>query len=802
MPTAFSDSVDGSIDTDLSRITIGKDWSELAIDDDSEVLKSNKYAIRLRSRNDEVITSRVDNIRYRDEVDAAQNPQFDIPPKDLIIENQLEYLSGDIQLFIDGVVAFAGEVLKIETSQTEGDNISIKAKSPGRRLADDSVDFQPDNTVLQDVMAKMVDRTNDFHTEMDDELPPSSSTNVNITDDVIFTDGSSGSVEFNNLHPDASEIEYINVKAFTSPNINLIIKVDEDDEEDFVYELSDLDFNNFGEWEMVEVPSFPEASYDLHFELDDGSILFDWIIITSRDVVRTVDPPVIESIGEEEFFYDRSGSELEEEAIEWEDDDGLVWTGNSFRNAQKGIFYAIDDDYINTTSDPNATNGVAWLGDSGNIGGSIGYSSSEPIESWELHYRVKTTNPEELDEDSDLGLYVEVDGDRSEFDGFIPPDDDYEWRSLVSWDDPQHDDWPEDITNSQIEVGSLSSSDVDINICSFYLAHGVVSDKSYTYVFDNELNEPEGHLDRPYEYVDTTEVEFTGVSSEENITDALTEVSFSNISDPVVSNWGPTQRVSDTAGYPAYPGDTSISSSFPYTGVDHQVRVRLTASGQERNTDSPRRGYQSMSISSYEVFTSTNDLEIVFDQTLSGNRLQVLSELADSSTFHYRWDGNDCQIFQRGTRKTSPGLRKEGVESSVGIEDVYSSAEVFGFDGIHSGIIEAENPPDFIDRHKEIRDPDIETELDAIRRAIGFLRDNSSIEYEGNITTLPTFAPVGEEIDGSIFSHGQDMIIEEVDYGKRRSNITLGFKQKLSRKIRGLDDRTTSITRRQTTASN
>jgi len=124
---------------------------------------------------------------------------------------------------------------------------------------------------------------------------------------------------------------------------------------------------------------------------------------------------------------------------------------------------------------------------------------------------------------------------------------------------------------------------------------------------------------------------------------------------------------------------------------------------------------------------------------------------------------------------------------------------VYGQNGIYSGVIEADNPPSFVDRNKEIRDADIETELDAQRRAISFLRNNSTIEYEGSIDTMPTFAPVGEMMDGSLFDHGQDMVIETVSYGKDRTSISLGFEQRLSRKIRGLDRDTSSLTRSQTT---
>lgn len=984
MPSAFSDSEQDSVETDLSRVTIEKDWSELAIDDGSNIIKANDYALQLISRDAEsVITTPVDSLRFRDEVNAAQNPRFEIPPHDELVEKQFDFLSGSIYFFVSGDLAFAGEITKIESSQNIGENISIKTRNPGQRAADGSVDFQPDNTVLQDVMAKMVDRTNDVHSEMADEIDNAVLDGVEVVDDVVLTTENSGSIRFNDVHTDASEIKYINIKSFSEPRITLRVYIN--DEEEYSIDIEDSDANNFGEWSRIGIPALPAEAYDLEFEIEGGSFLFDWISIASLDVTRTTIPPEIETTGEDEFFYDVESSDIinsvvedtlgdglqegsdrietrqvsawargfpkQEFDTEFENGEGSVleyegatiswsptisdpmdewgawfrykvyeqlvnrnsdhtngetaydddwdgaaeasteqvavedssvkitgdaeksfqWTyrrsdedwevgdpGNrdDFRvtgqgyvtstsdmfrmGVQAGSFQPVDnedgygfrqdsdeleliryDDGSTTTLDTTSMTAVAneWFdweievgGDGGvsasisNSEGSWSVSDGDHEHIWFGEFFVDTFDTFYIDdilgEVDDARIDLEMTVDNNSFDVSRIIQDEYrewEWRPLIIYDFSS--DFPKTASGTfDLEVEALSDSNRAIVVSPICIVPHTREWDSGD--FDTEVHEPNGHLDYPPVYsngeVFDNSFDFESVASEENIFQSTTSTSLTNTDEPT-GQWGPSQRTTDTAPFLEPRNKDTVTDSYPYTGVDHQVRMHLSGAGSERNDDSPRFGYQRMAITAYEVTISTNDLEIVFDQSLTGNRLSVMSELADDSSYFFRWEGNNAHIFQRGAEKTDPELRSEEINSSVGIEDVYSSAEVFGFDGIRSGVIEAKNPPEFIDRHKEIRDQNIETELDARRRAIGFLRDNSTIEYEGNITTLPTFAPVGALIDGEMFNHGEDMVIESIRYGKRRTTIELGFKQKLSRKIRGLNRSTTSITRRQTT---
>jgi len=805
MPTQ-ADSIQSSVSTDPSELKIDKEWRKEVINDDSVVFDEETYSLRIHKRDSgEEYIKEVTSVSFRDSVNAAYNPTFSVPYEEDISNSPEDFLGSSVEWFIDGILGFSGEAIVVDASEREEDDIDIKCRSPGHELSDESVDFQPDNEVYQDVLLKIIDRFNDFDSENSEEIDSAQPTGVTISGNTVFGDG--GYIEYPSVGSSAYDVDRINVKCY-SPNgeVELIFSTSE---YSFSYSFSNLDKNSYGEWETVDVPVFPDESYDIRFNIDDGGYIIDWISITERKLTRDAIAPDISSVGDSEELYSRSFSELESNAdpdytgVIFDEDvsnddgttTGVVWDNGVYRTRQKAVWYTYDSDSLNSASDSDATNGYAYLGDSGNLGDDVKYSPDDTIYDWELHARIKTRSQENPDPDAVWS--VEVDGVTHTVSA-IAPNTEYEWRTVAEGN--YFSDWDDDVSGSssiEITFENDSSSEVDISVCSFVLTHGEQSPFVFlNYTFDNELSSG-GQLDRPYEYSSGT-VTFEPGVSDDNISFAETETSLINTNSPIDS-WGPAHRTDDTTPFFGPRDSDIVEDSFVNTGVSHRVQVHLAASGQQRENDSPRRGYEPMQLSSYSVSVSTNDLEIIFDQTLTGNRLSVISELVDSSTFVFRWNGNECKVFQRGQEEANVDLRAENIVSSVGIEDTYTSVEVFGVGGLSSGIYEAENPPDFVDRHKEIRDTNIETELDARREAIAFLRNNSSIEYEGEISTLPTFAPVGAMISGDNFSHGQDMMIEEVRYRKNNTTISLGFERRLARKLTGIDRTNTALVREQTT---
>ena len=792
MITATSDSVPTSVETDLSKVPIDKEWSRLAIDDGTKIIKNNEYALRLISRNGEIVTTRSTNLSYRDEVSAAQNPRFDIPPHEDIRNNIEEYLNGSVQFYVSGELAFAGDIIKITTSQKEGDDFTVKTRNPGRRLRDQNVDITPENSILQDTMAKIVDRQNDVRGEYDNHIGSASFNQTTTLGDIVaVADGNtSGTVTFQNIDSDASIIDYIKVKVYTDTTVEFRLLPNDSNEDDVIFTLDGLDKNNFGEWETIQIPELPAVSYDIEFELNGQGLLHDWVVVSGNEVTRNVTAPDINTVGQDEFFYNRSDAELDatllpnqSKSVKYDSDTGNI------RARRAGELYRFDGLYGNVpSSEEGGVQGEAVLLQPGDSLQTTTLTSPDEIEDGGFSVRAKAAGGS----GDNYAWSVDLDvGGRSltDFTLQLEPN---EW----TWE-PIFGSTLNTGTSIDLDLTSRSENTQDVYIDVVWWGHAPTSEHYNDPFFTNTIND-EGNLNFPREYVSEAWATFEAQVSPENITQATTTASLINTDSPNFA-WGPVQRVTTDIAFDEIPDNSeTVTDSYPFAGVDHQVRIYIGSSGFDE-TQLPSRGYQSIEVEDYEVTVSTNDLEVIFDQNITGNRLQAISELADSSTQFYRWEGNRCEIFQRGTRKTNVDLRKEEINSSVGIEDVYTAVEVYGRDGVTSGLVEADNPPDFVDRDKELRDPDILTDSDAQRRAVSFLRNNSSVEYEGDITTLPTFAPVGEEIDGSLFDHGQDMVIETVRYGRTRSSISLGFTQRLSRKIRGLDDETTSLIRTQTT---
>jgi len=312
----------------------------------------------------------------------------------------------------------------------------------------------------------------------------------------------------------------------------------------------------------------------------------------------------------------------------------------------------------------------------------------------------------------------------------------------------------------------------------------VFVDNRYSYSFDNSVDSNQ-RLETPriYSVNNFPKLEFNEIVVGEVIETAYLDV---NTNDP--NGIGELEVSFDSGTSFLTSADTTSLQKDNITQTS-SIMGRVGTKGWEKNgvrDDTPKLGYSAQEISLYDLAVDTNNIEILFNSDPSGNRLKVLTDIIDNSRLYYRVEGSDIRMFRRGDKKTNVDLRKEDVTSSVSIDDVYSSCEVIG-DGVTSGVIQASNPVPYVDRHKEIRDPDIKNKDDATRKARSFLEEHSDVEYQGYISTLPTLAPLGEEIDGSIFGHGKDSFIESVRYGKRRTTIDVGRTKELQTELLDLD---------------
>lgn len=415
-------------------------------------------------------------------------------------------------------------------------------------------------------------------------------------------------------------------------------------------------------------------------------------------------------------------------------------------------------------------------------------------------FRVDTSQTHYLDDmlgdaspnsSKDIDITTTVDGNTISFSSFIDGGyREWTWRRIVDYDFGT--EFSESLSgNFDVLIEGNDENPTSFMVSPLTLVHerSEWSDSD----FDLTVHEADGHLDYPPVYADgaifNTEIQFEEEISNTNIFKSTIDSTVNTETD-VRSSWGPSQVIeTDFTDFPNPPNSTSVTDEYSYAGVQHTVQYTLSSAGQ-RNSDSPREGFDRQTLSEFSVDYSTNNLEVLFDRDLSDNRLALMNSLASDSSVLFRWEGTKAKLFHEGQESTNIDLRSENINSSVSIEDVYATCEVIGLHNVRSGVIASDDAPTFVDEHKVIRTEDIESETDAINRARRFLKNHGSIKYKGQINTMPTFAPLGAEVDGSLFNHGQDMVIKKVRYSKNNTTITLGYDKDISTELISLEDQT------------
>jgi len=520
MVTGTSDSDQVLVNTDYSTIEQSRDWSELAIDDGTISLEKNSYYLRLFSRSGNEIVSQIESIGFKQEVNAAQNPTFDIPPLGELKTNKTDYLSGAAQLFIDGKIAFAGEIIKIDTSQTIGDNISIKVRNPGRKLDDQSVDITPNNSVLQDVIGKIIDRQNDIHSEFSDMISSASLNNTTQIGDLIAVSSgsSSGTITFSDVNSDLSSLDRVNVKAYSAPSVEMELLPADSNEEDFTYTMDTLDKNESGEWVTIDIPSYPETSYDLRFTLEDNSYLFDWLAIAGSEVTRELTAPTIEQVGSDEFFYSRSGTELQNNIIDAESSNIVYDSGSDAVRAKQ---WGVVGEFQNGQSRSNAVNGAAEVLPVGSSSVPIDLSSEDSIPEGDLWVRAKVDDDTYSGTDDILGMNIGINVGTESTTTNVEVGS-FSWCGPVAFDISSSTDLTAvELTNN--DNNNNDNVNLDIDVC--YWVDGTRNFNDI--LFSNDVDDNQ-QLEGPREYADDAYVTFTTEASTENVTEATTTTTTRN----------------------------------------------------------------------------------------------------------------------------------------------------------------------------------------------------------------------------------------------------------------------------------
>jgi hypothetical protein len=799
--------------------TLEGEWQDLAIDDGDIVLTANEYFAELDDGSN-VISTRITSISYSPTVNKAKNLKIDVPPTSDLEDNT--YLGETLRVYVDDSLLFEGDIVTISTSQTEGDDYTVEAESPGKRLKGDDIDRTVSNELVYDTISSVIDGFNELDGNYrnlqgtDDEERQDVKDlgqNVLTSSDVETT----GAVTYPFLGINASDIETIYVKSYTPGSDDSII-VDVLGAEQHSYTIDDADGSRYGEWNKIKPDISDISQYDFKIRMKNDARLIDWVVITNHQIRRkTYTPDISEDsspeagVGESDFYTFDTDEELVKntqnsgDAYIVTDEEGSY----EIRTRKVSAWGIIDyqGDPYSTSDIPAEEQGNFQLNDEDAIAGqelvlekgerspdlSNLFFVRDTLVDYEMNIRLRVTEDTNTDPDVNPNwrFSLELNGETNdrisignavfETETDWPYSKDHGW---LNFRDTGVREGDLDSVDSLV-IKTLSDSELHVAIDAIVFTHKG-EQLNYTFSDDTDSN---NQLARPASYAhnglyDSNQyVEFQAQQSDKNISSATSTISVSS-SQNTASEWGVEQSVTLTpgVGYTSFVDSTNtVSDSFAYPGVSHSIRVMLA--GIADDTETPKEGHDEMVLNSISADISTNDADIVTDEGLSGNRLSVINSLAKDSSALFRFDGNKAKIFQQGLLKTDVDLYKESVTSSRDISETYKSCQVKGKNDVKGNRVVAPNAPSFVDKDKSIIDRGVESKEQATSKARSFLKDHGEIEYKGDISTLPTMAPIGEMMDGSIFAHGQDMVIEGVRYSKNRTSISLGFDEDVASQL-------------------
>lgn len=774
--------------------TIEGEWHNLAIDNGDVVLEANEYYAEVDDGTD-VYSTKISNISYSPSANKAKNISIDVPPNSVLDSNK--YLGETLRVYVDTKLLFEGDIMVIETSRTNGEDYSIEAEPPGKQLKGDDIDKTKSNSSVFDAISDVIDGYNDLEAEHSQLRRSSQEMLSGVKHLGLDVLQGSGTVEYSNI----SKPETIYYKVYTPGSSTVDVSIGR-----ISKTIDDADGNRYGSWYTIQSGRLDSGDYTLQFDLNGESRLINWVAFADHQMKRETVTPDINPSGTETDFYSKDTTTLSNQISRVSDGITVINDeGNEeIRTRKVSNWAVIQDSDDNLYSDEiddcykgelNAT-GIASAGrefilEPGTRTPDLvdrfdSISEEEPLEEPRLNIRARTINnlTDSVSESWDFWAgKIVINGE----------EEDFSFRPVVLSDDGEYQwiDFPLNLTFDSIDkidefkIWNKFDTGYSIAVDSFVICH---KQDSLNYTFDNTPND-DFELDRPVEYAyndlydETQYVEFRGESADKNIASTTTTANFSSTAN-TVGSWGVEQSLNINPGetyIKSIDNTNSVSESFAYPGASHRFRVSLSAINAGNET--PTQGNQPQFLNSVSVDASFNNLDIVSDESLTDNRLSTINSLASDSTAIFRFDGNTSKVFQKGDIKNDVPLYKETVTSSRDISETYRSCLVKGKNQIYGNRIVADNAPDYVTKDKFIVDREVESVEAANAKARSFLKDHSDVEYSGSISSLPTLAPIGEVVDGSKFSHGKDMIIENVRYGKRRTSISFGFTEDIASQL-------------------
>jgi len=259
--------------------------------------------------------------------------------------------------------------------------------------------------------------------------------------------------------------------------------------------------------------------------------------------------------------------------------------------------------------------------------------------------------------------------------------------------------------NPQVDSGS---AEIDVV---------AVVDDSFSYNFDNTLNEPSGYLDGPEEKPNAVDVVFDDATTPFIITEATGTLAIDDTSNE--------QAVALSADRGATFTESTNSATVTATGLETpQVRLRVTLSRyspQGPRDQTPRLGYASQSLDSFEVRADLRQESLLIDQTYDDSVRSVLNQIAgDEYIWSYRLENGTPTIAW-----TQPGQRTADsdpdIDASVSVSKSIktwdavtikgSAQSVSGEEFSGSTTLQELNRDNIVPGSEAVRDPNTNTQF-------------------------------------------------------------------------------------------
>lgn len=869
--------------------TLEGEWQDLALDQGDEILQQNEYYATLDDGNSSIST-RITSISYSPSINKVKNLSIDVPSS-VDLEDDT-YLGETLQVYVDSSLLFEGKVISINTSQVAGEDYSIEAEPPAKKLKGDSVDRDFINELASDALVNIVDESASVSMAMralrENEIQNFENEPFPLADEVLSgaipVGGNalkapprfSASSAYYRYEEDVSNLEKIIVKAYTPSSATISLTVggyNSDTDTSFTvdsFTMDQLNQNKYGEWDSFTFSTDSSSEFTkLTFEMDKNCVLFEWITISNdNEFSRNLTiPGLTENTSEKDFSTlptDKnavvsSGSMyiVDEEDENVRPRQVTVWNRLNHKNATLDRpfyeLYQIDgfgepflafDKRTDLFNDPNRIKEGYVPLHPGEITPNLAQEDAKEIwdgnveslvyddmDNLEINIRVQVSQ----DAPTNPKLNVQFNGESYIYDGSRISSQEPTWITLSTDESFDLEKRAEEILGvapfhvvDLIDNLRISNTSEGYGISgtrvlppavfiidAIVLSHSPSTEESLNLSFDRsdgpEVNAPKKfaspeHYDTDYFTQDSSFIKETVIEYQpESFATAINEAAIFSTTDIsnqriTMGSYQPGIRISiddrpnrgyqeDTFGFSGPPHNDFRNFEIP--GRTFRFQFRPVTVGDTTSDKTPQFGHdREVHSSQFSYNIKFNDANVLSSKSIQDSRLGAMNDIANETGPMFRWDNTTCEIFERGDRQTSVDVYNAKIDSSMDISETYKSCIVKGKYGVQSDKFVANGAPGFVEKQKFIRDSSIETESEANARAKSFINEHSDIEYSGSIDTLPTLAPVGEMMSGSLFNHGQDMVIKSVSYSKTSSNIKLGFTNTFADQMVSLTEKT------------